>query len=421
MTETDKTAPAVDTPLVDTVRPCPVCTHTRARLVHHHPLRTAEHHPVGDGYDVVVCERCGVGYADAAIRQSDYDAIYAETAKYGEAAVTEFGADASAPTDSAWNIERLTRTADLLEELLPGRHARVLDVGCAGGTLLGILTRRGWSDVAGLDPSARSAATAARFHGVYVAVGTFGTVPADLGTFDCVTMTGVLEHVWDVEEAMRAVTALVRPGGIVYVDVPDAARYCDAFAAPFQDFSTEHINHFTSPTLRTLFEAWGFEGVWEGPVMADACGVSHPAIGAAWRLAPAPGHRPGQVTVIHHDDTLVAELTEFAARSNAVVADIDAHLRRALDGHDEIVVWGMGELSNTLLAQTVLGEKRYAALVDGNPCRHGLRYGDAEVSGADAVERTGAPIVIASILSEQSIRADIARRGFPNPVVTLLP
>jgi hypothetical protein len=44
-----------------------------------------------------------------------------------------------------------------------------------------------------------------------------------------------------------------------------------------------------------------------------------------------------------------------------------------------------------------------------------------EVSGADAVEGTGAPIIVASILSEQSIRADIARRRFPNPVVTLLP
>src|SRR5947209_9091501 len=101
---------ATETPgyVVDTVRECPVCTHRRAQRVHHHRLRTADRHPVGNGYDVVVCERCGVGFADAAVHQRDYDAIYAETAKYGEAAATEFGTAEAAPTDSAWNIERLT-------------------------------------------------------------------------------------------------------------------------------------------------------------------------------------------------------------------------------------------------------------------------------------------------------------------------
>ena len=35
-----------------------------------------------------------------------------------------------------WEVDRLTGVADLIAEVIPYRHARVLDIGCNDGTLL---------------------------------------------------------------------------------------------------------------------------------------------------------------------------------------------------------------------------------------------------------------------------------------------
>jgi len=39
---------------------------------------------------------------------------------------------------------------------------------------------------------------------------------------------------------------------IVYIEVPDAARYIDFLYSPFQDFNTEHINHLSSFLMKIL-------------------------------------------------------------------------------------------------------------------------------------------------------------------------
>ena len=50
----------------------------------------------------------------------------------------------------------------------------------------------------------------------------------------------------------------MRPGGVVYLDLPDASRYVDPYIAPFEDFSTEHVNHFSPSTLEVLASRCGF-------------------------------------------------------------------------------------------------------------------------------------------------------------------
>jgi hypothetical protein len=79
----------------------------------------------------------------------------------------------------------------------------------------------------------------------------------------------------------------------------------------------------------------------------------------------------------------------------------------------------MGELSMKLLAASVLSERSPAALVDGNPARHGLRFGPVAVASPGSLCGTEGPIVVGSLLRSWSIRDAIAARGLPNPVVEL--
>jgi 2-polyprenyl-3-methyl-5-hydroxy-6-metoxy-1,4-benzoquinol methylase len=377
-------------------------------LVHSLELRTPDGHPLQGGYDVVSCGRCGTGYADVAVDQRVYDRYYAERAKYAADTATVHGVSA----EPAWVRARFDEAAARISAHLP-RPARIVDIGCSTGSLLGALRRRGYADVVGVDPSPACADTAWRLHGAPVHVGTLRQLPEGIGTFDCVCLTGVLEHVWDLDGAMAAIMSLLRPGGAVYVEVPDASRYLDPFISPFEDFHTEHVNHFSAVTLAVLGARFGLETVWSGAADNDIVPGATAAVAAVcWR-------RGCGTPFAGRDPALVASLRAFTAQSRDAWQRMDDALRADLGGSPDFVLWGIGELSVKLLASTVLAERSAAALVDGNASRHGLRFDGLEVRSPRALPPGAAPIVIGSFLRVASIRASIEALGLPNRVVTL--
>jgi hypothetical protein len=377
--------------------------------VHRVRLRTPDGHPLQGGYEVVSCLECGAGYADAAVAQVTYDSYYARRAKYAADLPTVAGT----LEEPAWVRARFDEAASRIARLVPP-GARVLDIGCSTGSLLGALRRAGFRDVRGIDPSPESASAAARLHGVRVDVGTLHHVPAQTGTFDCVCLTGVLEHVWDVDGAMATVASLLRPGAAVYVEVPDASRYLDPFIAPFEDFHTEHVNHFSGSTLTALGRRFGLGTAWCGPADNDIVpGATAAVVAVCWGAGASPegtGHR---------DDALARSLHAFTARSAEAWARMGDRLRHDLGASPTFVLWGMGELSMKLLAGTVLAERAPAALVDGNPARHGLCFDGLPVQPPDSLRGGEGPIVVGSLLRSASIGRAIAGRGLPNPVVEL--
>ena len=102
-------------------------------------------------------------------------------------------------------------------------------------------------------------------------------------------LSHVLEHIIDVQGAVAGLRSLVKPGGLVYIEVPDAARYHDHLVAPFHDFNTEHINHFSVGTLKRLFASRGWKIVAFGSkAISSSPTAKYPC---AWILAElaAPG------------------------------------------------------------------------------------------------------------------------------------
>lgn len=407
---------------VMTVRRCPACGGSDARLVHRLALVTPDRHPLGDGYDVVSCLRCGTGFADAAPSRSYYEEYYAEQAKYGhEAATRNAGAlDAQAAGEPAWVQDRFEAAAAHIEALVPGPDAAILDVGCATGSLLGALAKRGYRHLRGLDPSPQSSAVAAA-RGLRVEVGSLAEVPGGLGTFDCVCMTGVLEHLWDVDAAMRSLLGLLRPGGVVYASVPDASRYTDPYIAPFQDFSTEHVNHFSPATLAVLARRFGLQTVWSET--ADAhLGPASPCAGiaVAWRRLDQSGPAGREpLEACSPDRALVDSLDAFTSRSRRDFAALDTAVESQLAGESAFAVWGFGELTMKLLAAPALANRRLAAVIDANPARHGIEVGGVAVTAPACPPEPELPVVVGSLLGQESILAELARLGLPNRAVVL--
>lgn len=134
-------------------------------------------------------------------------------------------------------------------------------------------------------------------------------LPDDLvGRFDAILMVALIEHLVDPLRAMQQVARLLRPGGFVYIDTPNIAKYtrrvklaCGYFPAtasrreglvrydgqPVDLHDEGHLHYFTYRSLaRMLTERCGFARVEKSPYFHNAPKPLAPLADAAARAWP---------------------------------------------------------------------------------------------------------------------------------------
>jgi hypothetical protein len=223
-----------------------------------------------------------------------------------------------------------------------------------------------------------------------------------------------LEHVRDLSPALRYLSQFLAPNALVYVEVPDASRYADFAWSPFQDFNSEHINHFSLISLANLLRRAGFAPLRSGAKeILSAPGMPYPAI--FWFA-----RRDATCSAAVEKDAILKErLREYIRVSTHLMNDIDTHLGQTLPAGGPVIVWGTGELTANLLADTALARAHIVAFVDSNPVNQGHRLRGLPILSPAEIDSTDASIVVASILHHDSIVAAIRDLGLRNPVVSL--
>jgi SAM-dependent methyltransferase len=156
----------------------------------------------------------------------------------------------------SWSATRsYGRAPYVLDGLTPGR---MLDVGCGSGDLLEHFAKRGW-DPYGIDPSA-SAVTAAAQRGVTVHQGTLRDQPWSAGSFALITFQHALEHVEQPVAALSDAAALLAPGGLLVIDVPNWACWQRRllFGSRWHPLELpRHLQHFSPHALERIAKRLG--------------------------------------------------------------------------------------------------------------------------------------------------------------------
>ncbi|MCX6925595.1 MAG: class I SAM-dependent methyltransferase [Verrucomicrobia bacterium] len=377
-------------------RGCPVCAAIACEVLHSQRFVLPEGHPLAVGYDVVCCEQCGFCFADTTVSQRDYDAFYARFSKYEDNKTSTGGGGSSE------DAQRLQETAACLAEALPDRSVRLLDIGCANGGLLKALRELGYSNLTGIDPSPVCIETTRQLCRCDGFVGSLSSLPAGIGEFDSVILSHVLEHVQDLVAAMSGIRALMKSSALAYLEVPDAARYAECLAAPFQDFNTEHINHFSLQCLRQLAGRHGLRAQTGGAkTLWAAPRLPYPAIYSFFTVdgsAEAAANWPKDVE-------LRGKVVEYITLSRQMMDAIECKLEALLKDSPEVIVWGTGQLAMKLLSETCLGQAGIVAFVDGNPVNQGKLLLGRPIMAPAQIRHLSQPIVVTSILHG----AEIAR------------
>jgi len=138
------------------------------------------------------------------------------------------------------------------------RQRHLLDLGCWVGFLLSEAAERGWESV-GVEPSEFASAYARDRLGLDVRTGELLTSPLPLGHFDAVVMGDVIEHLPRPDEALDRLAALLRPGGVAWMALPDAGSLvARGLGKRWWSVIPTHVQFFTRHSMRTLLERRGW-------------------------------------------------------------------------------------------------------------------------------------------------------------------
>ncbi len=380
-------------------RKCAICGSVEKRMVFQQRFALPSANYVHAGYDVVICKACDFAYADNLPDQSFFDTYYTNTG--GKGAGEAYG---NRHANSVGNIVRFARQTD-----------RILDIGCGSGEILAMLAARGYRDLLGLEPG-EEYCEATRRRGIEVVRGTLSD-DIEVGQFDFAILSHVLEHVQDVRRTVSRLQELLRPGGGLYVEVPDADGFnmlnnpsvrleWDFAKDLFAQFCPEHVNFFTTKSLGNLMRRTGFAEVFlESQV--SVLGV----VASVWTPA-----------ALTPDAAIDGQLRQYVTESEAILDKIRPAIAAAANRADGILVWGAGLHTQRLLANTQLGKAKILAFVDSNPAYRGMNLlGHPIVGPQDVPGFPPVPILISSRRLQDDIEQTIVALGLGNERLLLYP
>jgi SAM-dependent methyltransferase len=228
-----------------TPRVCPTCGAADAR-----------HELDKDHMRLVRCAACDLVYVSPTFDEAHYKRVYVSP-EYQDI-VRDLGIQSH-----AYRVERFGRErVGLMTPHLQTNAPRYLDVGCSTGFVVEAARDAGW-DAIGLDLNP-SAVEFGRSRGLDVRAVALEDAGFADGSFDAVSLFDVLEHLLDPVSTLRAATRLLRPGGIVFLYVPNydsASRLLMGKDAHFI-WPTHHLNYYTPATIRDLLQRERFDPVY---------------------------------------------------------------------------------------------------------------------------------------------------------------
>jgi len=162
-----------------------------------------------------------------------------------------------------WNMT-YTKRYEVFEQYLSSNTKRMLDVGSGPGLFMLNGKGRGW-EVTGIEPSLQ-AVSHSREMGLNVIQAYFSKkVASELGSFDAINMSLVLEHIPDPVSLISLVHASLADNGLLCVVVPNDFNPFQLVARdhlnikPWWVAPPHHINYFNFISLQKLIEGCGFE------------------------------------------------------------------------------------------------------------------------------------------------------------------
>lgn len=158
------------------------------------------------------------------------------------------------------HIEALARIQkDLSKQFsVPGR---VLEVGCASGSLLAVMKDIGWQ-VEGIDLSERFADMGQRLNSLDIKVGDFLDFDLKDTPFDLLVMLGTISNLQGISGHLRHAYDVLKPGGVLYFNFPISGSWISRlYGDSYWMFTPSVSTFFGEQGLSTILTNSGFSEI----------------------------------------------------------------------------------------------------------------------------------------------------------------
>lgn len=281
-----------------------------------------------------------------------------------------------------------------------------LDVGCGRGGFLGAMRENiptGWT-LQGLEPS-EEACRVAQEKGFMVAQGYLGDNVLQPQMFDAISLISVFEHVPDPKTILAEIHRLLKPEGILFIEVPNTMHPEFSLSGYF---GLEHICHFSPGMLANLYEIYGWTDYVNDPRIADH-GLR--LVGSS-NLSAWGGEDFDQYS---DDRNQLKEAVQLYAEKESAFLKmlqrrVESVLVRWKKAGKRIAVYGAGVHSIHLSAYIDL--LSFADIfLDSDERKHGATFLDLPVFGPGDIEKQGVnAVLISSQRFQNEIEDELKRR-----------
>ncbi|MCG8590427.1 MAG: methyltransferase domain-containing protein [Proteobacteria bacterium] len=284
---------------------------------------------------------------------------------------------------------RRDQAAWLAARVGPLLGRRVLEIGCYDGYLLDRLRAAG-AQVLGIEPSEAAAELGRRRFGIDIRTALVEDVSLPLASLDVIVLSHVLEHLADPRETLLRCRRWLRPGGFLFVEVPNVLAPRVESAVHF--FTFDHLYNWSPETLtehllRTGFEANAVDDDFPFPAFRMLAVAAKPGRSRSEEL------RPGRDRVRGSVEGYARRRERFLTRLRGRV---DSELADWCSRDRSVVLYGAGYHTEYLLAETRLSQARIVGLVDGNPAKQGRRILGYPVFAPEDLPRLNPDVVVVS-------------------------
>ena len=277
--------------------------------------------------DIMVCGNCGFVFnyyenADQECFDEYYRSSNSRAMKYGES----FSSD----------VEDLYLNHILSNiEKYISKDSSILDVAGSYGYLAQFLIENGYFNVAVMEIKPECIQSV-KENGIAVLEESLFQTQV-LAKYDLVICAHTLEHFVDIDIALKKLKQLVKPGGHIYIEVPDVERYTGQDRVPYYYLTYEHVCHFSECTLNHIDVLFGLHLINLNKCLKRG---DYPTLCAMYECAITENENLyciQEFSNIQRDKSAEAALTEYITSCEGKIAAI---VQQFETSHTPLILWG---------------------------------------------------------------------------------
>lgn len=376
-------------------RSCPLCNENEGRKLFTISTNINGISEFPDEYNIVVCEKCGMIYADSSLKKEVLDKYYQEQNIYENISTVK---------KEIYDESHSVYYRSICQ--FCSQNEDILDVGCGRGNVISYLRTKGYKNLSGLDPSENSIRHLKEegFAAFCGSIYNFGEKGAGK-RFDAILCVGVLEHFLDLQTALKNVAELLKENGKLYVAVPAAEEFGKYIRELPNYFNVEHINYFTLKTLDSLLRQHGFARMTREDESFATVNLSAPEVIISAIYKKEKLCIPSEIA---YDNTGINSVKKWMKERKVAEKHVNKILEEIQKSDKKYVIWGTGNFSAYLLQRFPELLDNITCFVDNNEEKWGKKFFDKKICmPEELVLEKEIHILICSMMSAESIAQQI--------------